>query len=204
VASGNYTVAGGELEAVMGPNAAKLQMTMSNLTFANGGRLGFDLASGTFGDATSSLISAVALTMAGPVTVDVTNPPADTNDSVLLTYSSRTGSGAFVAGNVPSGAYIYDNVANRTVSLTYAPPPPSFSNVAIVTTGGALSGISFSAVNGPANGSYHILSSTNVDLRPLTAWAVTQSGSFDSSGKLNVTVPTDPAIARTFYVLTVP
>ena len=204
---GNYTVAGGELEAIMGPTSAKLQMTMSNLTFGSGGRIGFDLASGAFGDATSSIVSASNITMAGDLTVDVTNAPADNNDNVLLSYSSRTGPGSFVAGNVPTGAYIYDNVANRTVILTYTPPPPpspSFSNISIVTTGGALSGISFSAVNGPANGSYHILSSTDVDLRPLSAWEVVQSGSFDGSGGLSVTIPANPSISQTFYVLTIP
>jgi hypothetical protein len=174
------------------------------LTFASGCRIGFDLASGVLGDATASLISAGTIAMSGPVTVDVTNSPADTNDNVLLSYTSRTGSGAFVAGNIPAGAYVYDNVANRTVILTYAQPAPSFSNITPVTTAGALSGISFSAVNGPANGSYHILSSTNVDLRPLTAWSVAQNGSFDSSGNLNVTVPVSASIGQTFYVLTVP
>lgn len=203
-ASGNYTVAAGELEAVMGPNNAKLQMTISNLTFGSGGRIGFDLASGAFGDATSSVISAGTLSMSGSVMVDITNAPADSNDNVLLSYTGRTGSGSFVAGNVPAGAYIYDNVVNHTVVLTYTPPAPSFSNVAIVTSGGALSGISFSAVNGPANGSYHILSSTNVDLKPLSAWTVAQSGSFDGSGNLSVTVPASPSIGQTFYVLTTP
>ncbi len=206
-ANRNYTVAAGELEVILDPIGAKLQMTMSNLTFGSGSRIGFDLASGAFGDAASSLISAGAITMNGPITVDVTNAPADSNDEVLLSYTSRTGSGTFVAGNVPSGAYIYDNIANRTVTLTYTPPPPpmpSFANAAAVTTGGAFSGISFSAVNGPANGSYHIVSSTNVDLRPLSAWPVVQSGNFDSSGSFNITLPANPSTPRTFYLLTVP
>ncbi len=57
-AGGNYTVAGGELDAILDPAGVKLQMTMSNLTFATGTRMEFDLASGAFGDTTSSLVAA--------------------------------------------------------------------------------------------------------------------------------------------------
>jgi autotransporter-associated beta strand protein len=206
-AGGDYTVASGELEAILDPAGAKLQMSMGNLTFATGTRMEFDLASGSFGDTTSSLVAADSVTMNGNVAVDVTNAPADTADDVLLTYTNRQGSGSFVAGNIPVGAYIYDNKATGKVNLTYTappPPPPTFTSVGRVFSGGALSGLTFSGVGGPPNGTYHILSSTNVALHPLSAWTVVKSGNFDSSGNFSNSVSVNPGTTRTFYALSVP
>jgi autotransporter-associated beta strand protein len=207
LANRNYTIASGELEAVLDPAGTALQMTMSNLTFGAGTRLGFDLASGAFGDTTSSMVAARTLTMNGNVVVDVTNAPPDTADDVLLSYTSRQGPGVFVVGNVPAGAFIYDNTRGGTVSLTYTQPPPpapTFTTVGSVFTGGVLSGITFAGVHGPAGGSYEIVSSTNVALHPLSAWTPVQSGNFDASGSFNVTISVNPAAPRTFYLLRVP
>ena len=71
-------------------------------------------------------------------------------------------------------------------------------------TGGVLSGITFSGVHGPPGGSFHILSSTDVALQPLSAWTVVQSGAFDGSGSFNVTLSVNPATPQTFYILRVP
>jgi hypothetical protein len=147
------------------------------------------------------------MTMNGNVAVDVSNAPGDTADDVLLSYASRQGPGVFVAGNVPAGAFIYDNTASRTVSLTYTQPPPpapSFTAIGTIHTGGALTGITFSGVHGPAGGSFEILSSTNVALKPLSAWTPVQSASFDASGSFNVTISVNPATPQTFYLLRVP
>ncbi len=206
-AGGNYTVASGELEAILDPTGGKLQMTMSNLTFGTGTRMGFDLASGSFGDTTSSLADSGSLTMNGNVAVDVTNAPGDTNDDLLLTYTNRQGPGNFVAGNIPLGAYINDNKAAGKVTLTYTQPPPQppvFTSVGRVFTSGVLTGITFAGTNGPPSGTYHILSSTNVALHPLSAWTVVKSGSFDGSGNFTDSVSVSPGVTRTFYALSVP
>ncbi len=207
LASRNYTVAAGELEAMLDPTGAALQMTMSNLLFGTNTRLGFDLAAGAFGDTTSSLIAADSVTMNGNVAVDVTNAPADTADDVLLSYNSRSGTGLFVAGSIPVGAYVYDNTAAHKVILTYTnPPPPApiFSGIAGIQTGGSLTGLTFSGANGIPGNSYHILSSTNVALQPLSAWTPVTNGTFDVSGKFTTTISVNPAVPRTFYLLSVP
>jgi hypothetical protein len=67
-----------------------------------------------------------------------------------------------------------------------------------------LSGITFSGVHGPPGGAYHILSSTNGALTPLSAWTPVQSGSFDASGSFNVMISVNAATPRTFYLLRVP
>ena len=207
LANRNYTVAKGELEVILDPAGTQLQMTMSNLTFDAGTRLEFDLASGAFGNTTVSLISAGAVTLIDNVAVDITNAPA-TGDDVLLSYTNRQGTGDFVAGNVPPGAFIYDNAASRKVILTYTqppPPPPAFTGIASVFNGGGvLTGITFSAIHGPAGGAYDILSSTDVTLQPLSAWTPVHSGNFDGSGKLNVTISVNPATPAMFYLLRVP
>jgi autotransporter-associated beta strand protein len=207
LANRNYTVAGGELEAILDPADIQLQMTMSTLTFATGTRMEFDLASGAFGDTTSSLVAAGSVTMNGNVAVDVTNAPADANDDVLLSYASRSGPGDFVAGSIPVGAFIYDNTAAGTVTLTYTQPPPqwpSFTSVGSVVTGGSLSSVTFTGIRGTPGGTYHILSSANVALRPLSSWTPVKSGSFDSSGSFTNSVTVNPAAPQTFYILIVP
>ena len=108
---------------------------------------------------------------------------------------------------MPAGAFIYDNTGSRTVSLTYTQPPPpapTFTAIGGVFSGGILTGITFSGVQGPAGGSYEILSSTNVALQPLSAWTPVQGGNFDGSGSFNVTIGVNPAVPRTFYILRVP
>jgi hypothetical protein len=93
------------------------------------------------------------------------------------------------------------------VILTYTTPPPpapAFASVTPVESGGVLTGITFAGIHGPANGTYEIMSSTNVALHPLSAWTSVQGGNFDSSGSLSVTISVNPAATRTFYTLRVP
>ncbi len=207
LANRNYTVANGELEAILDPQGVQLQMSMSNLTFAAGTRVGFDLASGAFGDTTNSLIAARNVIMNGSVAVDVFNAPPTSNDSVLLSYTNRTGAGLFVAGTIPVGSYIYDNTANHTVVLTYtAPPPPSpsITTVGSVSTGGIVTGITLSGVHGPPNGTFELMSSTNVSLSPLTLWTPVQSGNFDASGNFNITNAVSITTPQLYFLLRVP
>jgi autotransporter-associated beta strand protein len=207
-ANGDYTVAGGALEALLDQNGVTFQMSMSSLTFGPATRLGFDLASGGFGDTTSSLIAGGGLTMNGDVAVDVTNAPSDTNNNVLLSYSSRSGFGAFVPGNIPAGAYIYDNATAQQVILTYTPPAalskPSFASSSVSASGGVVNSITFSGTHGTPGGYYQILSSTNMALKPFSAWTQVQSGNYDQSGDFNVTLNVEPTATQTFYVLYVP
>ena len=59
------------------------------------------------------------LNLNGNVTVNVTNP-VQSGTNILLQYSgSRAGSGSFVAGSLPSGLTILDDVANKRVISIY-------------------------------------------------------------------------------------
>jgi hypothetical protein len=91
--------------------------------------------------------------------------------------------------------------------LTYTQPPPPaplITAVGPVFTGNVVTGVTFSGVHGPTNGTFHILSSTNVALHPLSAWNPIQTGSFDGSGNFTATVSVSPATNRLFYVVSVP
>ncbi|HWD21399.1 MAG TPA: glycosyl hydrolase family 28-related protein [Verrucomicrobiae bacterium] len=59
------------------------------------------------------------LVLTGPITVNVQNL-AQSGSYVLLQYAgSRSGTGGFVAGSLPSGATITDDTVNKILTLTY-------------------------------------------------------------------------------------
>jgi hypothetical protein len=64
--------------------------------------------------------------------------------------------------------------------------------------------LSISATNGPANGTYYLLGSTNVAV-PLSRWTRVLTNTFDSGGNLNLTTNIfDSGAAQGFYILQVP
>jgi hypothetical protein len=65
------------------------------------------------------------------------------------------------------------------------------------------SGIIFSGTGGVANGSFSVVTSTNVS-QPLGLWTATQTGSFDASGNFSVTNAIAPGEPKRFFRLRVP
>ena len=112
-----YTVNGGALNLAV--TTRKLSLLMNSLTCGtNAPQLSFDL--GNLSNIGAPAINVSGnLTMNGNVVVNVANTPP-TSTEVLLQYSgTRSGAGNFVAGSVPAGATIVDNVASHQVQLTY-------------------------------------------------------------------------------------
>lgn len=115
-----YTNTGGTLSV----SAVSMydSVAMTSLTFgSNSPQLAFSLAN--FYGLTVPLISdSGSLVMNGNVAINVTNPMPGTN--VLLAYAgTRSGTGSFVGGMLPTGATITDNPVAKTVSLIYVPQP---------------------------------------------------------------------------------
>ena len=112
-----YAVNGGTLSLAL--PARNLSLPMTGLTFGvNGPQLSFNLGNLANIGAPAMNVSG-NLAMNGNVVVNVTNTPP-TATEVLLQYSgTRSGSGHFVAGVVPAGATIVDNVASQQVQLVY-------------------------------------------------------------------------------------
>jgi autotransporter-associated beta strand protein len=80
-----------------------------------------------------------------------------------------------------------------------APATPPVFNA--VTAEGA--NLVMSGTNGPANGTYYVLSSTNVAL-PLANWSRIATNQFNPSGAFNLTNPFNPAVPELFYRLQLP
>ncbi len=84
----------------------------------------------------------------------------------------------------------------RDITGVVPPTPPTITSLSIHGTT-----LNLTAINGPANGSFVLLQTTNLQL-PLSQWSPIASGSFDGTGNLaysgNVVAPDDH---QAFYVL---
>jgi len=192
-----YTNNGGNLN--LRRASAGSSLSASRFSFGNTSpQLTFDLA-GLGASLTPLIVNSGNLTMNGDVIVNVSNAPVS-GTSVLFSYTgTRSGSGNFVAGAIPSRASIIDDSVGRKVSLAYLPTtPPVITNLHY-----SPSGIGFSGTNGAAFLTYRILSSTNV-AAPIPNWFPVWTNSFDASGNFSVTLPTNPAMPASFYRLTMP
>jgi autotransporter-associated beta strand protein len=190
-----YTNNGGNLNVRRA--SAGSYMPASSFTFGNNGpQLTFDLA-GLGASLTPLLTNSGNLTLNGNVMVNVSNAPVS-GTSVLFSYAgTRTGSGNFVAGIIPSGSSIIDDPIGRKISLAYPPAaPPMFTEV----SHGA-SSLSFSGTNGTPFITYRILRATNL-INP--TWFSAWTNAFDPAGNFNATIPVDFSNPTAFYRLVTP
>lgn len=73
----------------------------------------------------------------------------------------------------------------------------------IAATGLSNGAFIFSGSGGSPNGTYHVLSSTNISL-PLINWTPVLTNTFDASGDFSVTNGVDPNTKQRFFLLQVP
>jgi autotransporter-associated beta strand protein len=102
--------------------------------------------------------------------------------------------------SAPSG-YIYSWDTNTTgvVKLVVALlPPPGFGSISLSGTN-----LVFTGSGGTSNGTFYVLSSTNMSL-PLTNWTRLLTNQFDASGNFGITNPVDSSLLQSFYLLQVP
>lgn len=114
-----YTIVAGTLSLTASSTAS---LPMSGLTFGSGSPvLAFNLSD--LRNLSAPLITNSGnLVMNGNVTVNLANM-VQSGTNILLQYSgTRTGSGSFVAGSVPAGAIIVDDVANQRLLSVYTSP----------------------------------------------------------------------------------
>ena len=99
------------------------------------------------------------------------------------------------------GGLEWQNSLDTDGTITVIAPTgsgPQFSSV--VLSG---SGLIFGGTGGVTNGSYVLLSSTNV-ATPLVNWLPVSTNPFDANGNFLFTNPVDPAKSQEFYRLFVP
>ena len=61
----------------------------------------------------------------------------------------------------------------------------------------------FSGTGGVSNGTYYVLTSTNLGL-PISQWAPVATNQFDGGGNFNSTNSYDPTLPQSFYLLQLP
>ena len=130
--------------------------------------------------------------------------PLAAGNSFKLFNAGGTYNGAFTS-IVPSapGAGLLWNTNNLVVDGTVtvvaaAVPQPGISSVAVSSGNVILAG-----TNGPANGNYYVLTSTNLAL-PRTNWTVLSTNQFSGTGTFNYTNAVAPGESVRFYLLQVP
>lgn len=112
-----------------------------------------------------------------------------TNSSLTLTNVQMTNAGTYsvMISNLLS-------VVSNSATLFVLPPPPLVTNVS--NTGGS---IAISGSGGLTNGTYYVLSSTNITA-PLGAWTIVSTNAFDSSGGFNFSLPINSKQAQFFTI----
>jgi len=131
-----------------------------------------------------------------------------TNTSAPLSFGSDgSGPGQYIVGT-----FVANSSGGQTLILnaasTGANPSPQINlfqvrDITPVITSIAVSGptLTISATNGPANGSFVLLQSTNLTMS-LAQWTSVLTNSFDGSGTMNLsTNVVDPGSPREFYTL---
>jgi len=170
---------------------------------ASAGKISLTYASGT----PSFNIPSGTLTLASGTTFKVNNTGAALAAGSYKIIS-KAGSGS-VGGTAPSSVTVSGGgiVAGGTASLSIsnnelylvvsgASSPFKFTGISINGTTLTLSG-----TNGPDNGNYVLLESTNVAL-PLTNWIPVLTNTFDGSGNLNLSTNiVNPNNSQQFYIL---
>jgi len=113
-------------------------------------------------------------------------------------FNASTYAGSFNTTNLPvlGSSLVWNTsaLANGILNVMSKPAPH--------ITGFSLSGTNlvFSGTNGWANGTYELLTSTNVAL-PLTEWTAIATNAFDSNGQFNLTNGINPDAPQQFYLL---
>jgi hypothetical protein len=124
-------------------------------------------------------------------------PLANGNLFQIFSAASYSGSFANIVPATPGAGLAWDTSQLNTgfISVVTAPSQPVINSTKV--SGGDLI---FSGTNGVANGTYYVLTSTNLTT-PLTNWMTLATNTFSATGTFNVTNANNPNIPKQFYLL---
>ncbi len=220
------TLAGGQTLAGVGQVAGKLTVSSGATLSPAGTNSTIGIITGQNATGTISATGDISL---GGTTVIKLNGPG-TNDAVTSTTGSIVCGGVLNLVNIsgtslaPGNTFQIFNagaVSGSFSSIVPATPGSGLAwnttqlNAGIISVVAAASqpAISYTAVsggslifggtNGTANGTYYVLTSTNV-ATPLANWTPLLTNSFDANGAFSVTNGISPTTARQFYLLKLP
>lgn len=170
-----------------------------------GGTVALDVLKSGGAFVNDAVSNVTALTFGGTlqVNVDASSELLATGDVIkLFDAASYTGSFSSLLPATPGAGLTWDTsslAVNGTLKVTDAlPPEPEIEGV--VVSGG---NIVLSGTGGAPNGTYYVLTSTNVAL-PLVNWTRVTTNLFDSTGGFSATNVVDPNVPQQFFLLQLP
>lgn len=151
-------------------------------------------------------ITATTITTNNPTTINIGSISNVTSaiQIPLISYAGNDPYGALILGTHPAGytVSLVDNVGSSTVDISVTPSSvASTPGISGIRVSGAT--LTLTATNGPVNGQFTLLGTTNITL-PLSQWTPVLTNNFDSSGNLNLTTNiVSPTTPQEFYLLQV-
>jgi fibronectin-binding autotransporter adhesin len=157
-------------------------------------------------DTASNDVLSVGGTLNYGGTLTLTNisatPLAAGNSFILFSAASYSGAFASISPAAPGAGLAWNTsslVTNGTLSVVTSSSTPHLTSIAVSGTT-----LTIMATNGPANGTFTLLESTNVAL-PLGQWTRILTNSFNASGNLNLSTNiVSPGNPNEFYIIEVP
>ena len=183
-------------------NSVNLSLTINN-NLAIAGNLAVDVNK-TNTPATNDLVVVTGtLNNSGTGTVKVTNlgPGLSVGDKFTLFSQPLVGGAALTIP--PSAGVIWSNTlaVDGSISVVSIIPPPSFATNNPVSR--APNGVVTINATGTVGGTYTLYGSTDLALRPFSAWTVIASGTITTS-PFTVTDTSATSLAQRFYIFSTP
>jgi hypothetical protein len=151
-------------------------------------------------------LGANAMTYGGTLSVSNLAGTLANHDSFhLFVAGSYSGTFTNIDPATPGAGLVWDLSSLPTngilkVASGAVPSSPKITSFSVTGTN-----VNMSGTNGPPNGSYHVIGSTNISLS-LSLWTNVTSSSFDNNGNFSLTITNAvlPGVTRQFYSLEVP
>ncbi len=196
--NGNFTVASGATLAP-GNNDLGTLVFSNSLTLNTGGKTILKVSHDS--QASSAVRVAGAFSCGGSLVVSNADDLEQAGDSFQL-FNAGSYAGSFSSVTLPAltpGLY-WDASALNTAGLVrvVVETTPTIGSVGMVAGGLVLVG-----TGGVTNGTYYVLTSTNISA-PLANWTRLLTNQFDASGNFNFTNSISPDAPQDFYLLQLP
>ena len=171
-----------------------------NVTLGSGNTLTMELGGINAGSQYDQLVIGGTATFGGSLNVVLINGFTPAAGQVFQLFNAAHPAGAFTTVNLPAlGAGLaWDNQIATNGSIAVVAAPGGRPRFGLVNRIG--DNLVFNGTGGTTNGSYVVLSSTNVAV-PLTDWIPVSTNPFDANGNFLFTNPIDPGRPQEFYRL---
>jgi hypothetical protein len=171
-----------------------------NLTFSNNDVINFAL-----GTNNSAMAVSGNLNLSG--TLNITNAAGFTaTNYILFTYTGSLTNSPVLGAKPVVNSYTYrldTNTLGQVKLVVTAPLPPIFGSIRVVNSGGGSFGLVMNGTVGVTNGTYYVLTSTNLTL-PLNQWIPVATNPFDGNGNFTFTNTPATGSPQMFYRLQLP